>query len=102
MADLSKFKRKSLGPPPAFAEASANLRAPETAPIAPSEPETPSREPRPHIDGRSARRTGRTRQFSTRVSAEFDERFRTIAARDNLQINVLLEKALDAYEQERN
>jgi hypothetical protein len=95
MADLKRFKRESLGAPPPPTEAPANLRAPETAPsAAPVQREAE----RPFKDGRSARRTGRTFQFSTRVSAAFNERFRTIAERDRLQMNELLEKALDAYE----
>ena len=51
-----------------------------------------------HEDGRSARRTGRTEQFATRVSADFDKRFRAVAKRDRLLLAQLLEKALDAYE----
>ena len=93
MADLSKLKGRRLGPPPAFTEAPGNLHAPEIAPKAPE----PS--PRPFKDGRSARRTGRTVQFSTRVSEAFDERFRAVVARDKLQMNELLERALDAYEE---
>jgi hypothetical protein len=104
MADLSRFKRKSLGAPPPFTETPANLRAPE---IAPSpipirrEPEPEPRRERSFKDGRSARRTGRTFQFSTRVSAGFNDRFRAVAERDGLQMNELLEKALDAYEHGR-
>ena len=49
-------------------------------------------------DGRSARRTGRTVQFATRVSPEFDERLRVIAERDGLLLVEVLERALDAYE----
>src|SRR5260370_14536673 len=36
----------------------------------------------PRRDGRSARRSGRTLQFATRVSPEFDRRLRSIAERD--------------------
>jgi hypothetical protein len=92
MADLSKLKGRRLGPPPALTEAPGNLHAPEIAPKA-------SEAPRPFKDGRSARRTGRTVQFSTRVSEAFDERFRAVVARDKLQMNELLERALDAYEE---
>ena len=95
MADASKFKARRLGPPPAFTDVPGNLRAPETAPVSPvAAVETA----RPIKDGRSARRTGRTFQFSTRVTMEFNERFRAIAERDKLQMNELLEKALNAYE----
>ena len=36
-----------------------------------------------------------------RVSTEFNDRFRAVAERDGLQMNELLEKALDAYERGR-
>jgi hypothetical protein len=118
MADLTKLKRRSsLGEPPAPAEASANLGAPETAPPAPPEP-MPSalEEPLPsrvsvvrpavrggegglHRDGRSARRSGRTLQFATRVTPEFDDRLRSIAERDRKLLVEVLEDALDAYEE---
>lgn len=97
MADLSRFKRKSLGAPPPPSETPANLHAPEIAPSA-APTDRHAELTRSFKDGRSARRTGRTFQFSTRVSAEFNERFRVIAERDGLQMNELLEKALDAYE----
>jgi len=108
MADLSKLKRRStLGEPPPAAEASRNLDAPEHAPIPPapsfalmtSEPSS-ARHVTPH-DGRSARRTGRTLQFATRVSPDFDERLRAIAKRDGLLLVEVLERALDAYEAEK-
>ena len=111
MADLSKLKRRStLGAPPPPAEASTNLDAPEVAPPpappAVSEASPSARPPasssagegRRSRDGRSARRTGRTIQFATRVTPEFDERFRTIAERDGLLHVELLEKSLAAYE----
>ena len=112
MADLSKLKRRStLGAPPAAAEASPNLSAPEIAPSAPPvmpAPELPATSA-PSLagkgkrfrDGRSARRTGRTVQFATRVTPDFDDRFREIAERDRLLHVELLEKALDAYESSR-
>ena len=111
MADLSKLKRRgTLGTPPALAEASNNLDAPEVAPS-----NAQSREPEALVpapiplspagaegkrgrDGRSARRTGRTIQFATRVTPEFDERFRAVAERDGLLHVELLERALAAYE----
>ncbi len=96
MADLSKFKKR-LGEPPAIEDAGANLRAPE---VAPSPAAATAAQPKER-DGRSARRTGRTVQFATRVSEEFDERFRAVCKRDSLLMVELLEKALDAYEQGR-
>jgi hypothetical protein len=119
MADLTKLKRRSsLGEPPAPAEASANLGAPETAPPPPPEPVPPSAleeplpsrmsvvqpavrvgEGGPRRDGRSARRSGRTLQFATRVTPEFDDRLRSIAERDRKLLVEVLEDALDAYEE---
>jgi hypothetical protein len=113
MADLSKLKRRStLGAPPPPAEASANLDAPEVAPPSPQEPIAPPStsnlpslamgEGRRSRDGRSARRTGRTIQFATRVTPEFDEHFRAVAERDGLLHVELLERALSAYESRRS
>jgi hypothetical protein len=115
MADMTKLRRRgSLGTPPAVEEASPNLQAPETAPapVSPAPVETrpapdpaapqafaaPQGYPR---DARSARRTGRTLQFATRVSPEFDQRLRAIADRDRLLLVEVLERALDAYETAR-
>lgn len=106
MADLSKLKRRgTLGAPPPPVEASTNLDAPEIAPLPASAAVLdhplvlPAAEKGRRVrDGRSARRTGRTIQFATRVTPEFDERFRTIAERDGLLHVELLEKSLAAYE----
>ncbi len=106
---MSTLKRRgSLGMPPPAEEASPNLQAPETAPAPAAE--TPPRpwpaptqagQGTPARDGRSARRTGRTLQFATRVSPEFDQRLRDIAERDRLLVVEVLERALDAYEATR-
>jgi hypothetical protein len=115
MADLTKLKRRSsLGEPPPPAEASTNLEAAETAPppAAPAvEPPQPiavirpaavrTEQPLPRRDGRTARRSGRTLQFATRVSPEFDNRLRSIAERDGKLLVEILEEALDAYENAR-
>lgn len=104
MVDVSKLRRKGLGAPPTMDEASPNLAAPEAAPAhAESEPireaaPTSTTAPHSRIDGRSLRRSNRTLQFATRVTPEFDERIRAIAARDGLMLVELLERALDAYE----
>ena len=105
MADLTKLKgRRSLGAPPPPAEASTNLQAPE---IPPDEQQPTAPPPRASMpapqgyrsrDARSARRTGRTIQFATRVSPEFDDRLRTIAEREGLLLVEVLERALDLYE----
>ena len=87
MADLSMLKR--LGPPPTLAEAStSNLQTPEIAPAPP--PSVPE-------DGRSVRRSRRTRQFATRVTADFDRRFRSTARRHGLLMTELLERSLEAF-----
>lgn len=96
MVDVSKLKRKSLPPPPAPEDASPNLAAPEHAPAAPSSSAQPER-----MDGRSARRSNRTVQFATRVTKQFDDRIRAIAARDGLMLVEVIERALDAYESSR-
>jgi hypothetical protein len=96
MADFSKLKRRTLGPPPSPDEASDNLERPELAPPA-AEPAAESLAYR-RRDGRSLRRTNRTIQFATRVTPDFDRRIRDAAAREGLLIVEVLERALDAYE----
>lgn len=121
MADMAKLKRRSsLGAPPPPGEASLNLQAPEIAPPAPEHldrmptvaptaaPAAPSAELAGagqvsyRRDGRSARRTGRTMQFATRVSPEFDQRVRTIAEEEGILLVEVLERALAAYEAARS
>jgi hypothetical protein len=88
--------------PPPITEASANLDAPEHAPPASTTsqtlPQPAERGRAARHDGRSARRTGRTLQFATRVSLEFDARLRAIAEREGMLLVEVLERALDAYE----
>jgi hypothetical protein len=108
MADLTRLKRRSsLGTPPPLAEASPNLEAPETAPpparrmaVVPSVARA-GEGMIPRRDARSARRSGRTLQFATRVSPEFDSRLRSIAERDGKLLVQVLEDALEAYENSR-
>ena len=98
MADPAKLRRNknTLGSPPPASEASGNLEAPEVAPVAaPSSPTTPV--PKKRIDGRTLRRSGRTVQFATRVTPDFDFRIREIAERDDLLIVQVLERALALY-----
>lgn len=111
MADLSKLKRSRLGTPPPVEEASPNLSAPEV--IASASPSTSSggRQSPPRtdpiayvatrLDGRSLRRTNRVVPLALRVTPEFDERLRTLAARDRLLLAEVLERALTAYEQQQ-
>jgi hypothetical protein len=84
-----KCSSLQLGAPPPIEEASNNLQAPEATP-----PLTGK------IDARSLRRSGRTMQFATRVSPEFDARIRRIAQREGLLLVEILEKALDVYEKQ--
>ncbi len=92
MADLSKLQRRgTLGAPPPPEEASTNLAAPEVAPAA-------AGVGRCRIDGRSLRKTGRTLQFATRVTEEFDALLHKIAARDGLKLVEVLERGVAAYE----
>jgi hypothetical protein len=111
MADLSKLKRNRLGPPPPVEEASSNLSAPEVI-GAGKGAARPARTPPPRsmadtarhmatrIDGRSLRRTNRVVPLALRVTPEFDERLRVLAARDRLLLAEVLERALAAYEQQ--
>ncbi|MDT3723019.1 hypothetical protein [Pseudomonas oryzihabitans] len=106
MADVSKLKlkgrREELGVPPSLEEASTNLTAPEVAPAArPVNPAPPKvAEPKPKIDGRSARKTNRTVQFATRVTPEWDARIRALAQNEGVLLVEILEKALDRYERD--
>lgn len=102
MADASKLKSRKnpLGSPPELSEATNNLCAPEIAP-APSQPMSVNSYYQ-RWDGRSARKTNRILPFATRVSEDFDRRFRLAAQRDGLMIVELLELALDAYERQKD
>ena len=111
MADASKLKglrRSGLGAPPPPDEARIDL-APELPRVAlpgnglpaparqRSNTEAAASQPG-RMDGRTMRRSGRTVQFATRVSPEFDERIRQIAMREGRLLVEVLERALDTYE----
>lgn len=99
MADVSKLKKsRRLGPPPAADEASDNLSAPEVAPAG----GTDDSDGYQRLDGRTLRKTNRTVPFATRVSPRWDKQVRDIAARDGLKLVEVLERALDAYEAQRD
>lgn len=53
-------------------------------------------------DGRRSRRTGRTVQFATRVTPEWNDRFREIADDKDLLLAELLERMLEAYERQED
>ena len=111
MADASKLKglrQSKLGVPPSSDEARTDLalEPPPTA-LASDEISSATRAsrrpemPSPYanrMDGRTMRRSGRTVQFATRVSPDFDERIRRIAMRDGMLLVEVLERALEAYE----
>lgn len=111
MADASKLKglrRSGLGTPPPQHEARTDL-APEPPRTALPSPESTAAPQAPRLtaaaasqhsrmDGRTMRRSGRTVQFATRVSPEFDKRIRQIAMREGMLLVEVLERALDAYE----
>ncbi len=115
MADIGKLKPRrpsTLGAPPTAEEASENLTAPETAPPSPQPAAPPVKlrsvteikparrigEGRGIHDGRSRRRTGRTLQFATRVSEEFDTQLRLIADEEGALLVEVLERALTLYQ----
>ena len=82
MVDVSKVKSR-LGSPPESKEAKGNLRQPEELPVI--------------SDGRSLRATGRTAQLSTRVQPETLQQLRQLAARDQITMAEVIERALDLY-----
>jgi hypothetical protein len=109
-----------LGAPPPLEEASQNLKAPEIAPVIAPEAIPPHAAITPlrrhqaagkgqertnhgktRLDGRSLRKSGRTLQFATRVSWDFDDKLREIAQREGLKLVEVLERGLDAYEAAR-
>ena len=90
MAKLGKppTKTKKLGrfgAPPELTEASTTLEAPEHAPESPT------------TQRKARRKTGRTIQFSTKVTSAFDEEFRELAFRNKLKHSELLEVFLETY-----
>ena len=120
MADASKLKglrRSGLGAPPPPDEARTDLEPPSIPDPMPTfaRVERPAMnvatmtqtppgmlpEQQGRLDGRTMRRSGRTVQFATRVSPEFDNRLRQIAVLDGILLVEVLERALDAYESTR-
>ena len=83
---FDKLKRRPsrLGPPPGPEEVKDNLEEPERAPVSESPPQ----------DGRSARATGRTKAFSTRVKPGIPEKIKQIAVRDGITMGALVELAI--------
>ncbi len=92
MADALKLKRKGLGVPPSIEEASANLTAPEVAPI--QEFKTRA------MDGRTRRRTNRTLQLNLKVTPQCDALLREIADHEEILLAEVLEWAIERYAKE--
>ena len=81
MADFKKTVNNRFGKPPQKKTEFENvLDAPETAPAK-----------------KARRKTGRTVQFSTRVTPEFNEEFRVIAFEKRLKKVELLELLLEEF-----
>jgi hypothetical protein len=99
MADASKLKR-GLGTPPASDEARTDLAAEPAAAGEPTHRTVAGAGPMQRIDARSLRRSGRTVHFATKVTPEFDNRVRQIAAETGKMLTEILEEALKAWERE--
>jgi hypothetical protein len=99
MADASKLKR-GLGTPPAPDEARTDLAAEPAAAGEPTHRTVAGAGPMQRIDARSLRRSGRTVHFATKVTPEFDNRVRQIAAETGKMLTEILEEALKAWERE--
>ena len=86
MANFPSSRRSTLPPPPPPSEIKHNLTQPEHAPT-------------PFVDGRSLRATGRTVQFTTRVTEELQNDIKVFAAQKKLKLNDFLEKAFEALKE---
>lgn len=88
MADFSNLKKKNrFGTPPLESAIKNNLQLPEV--MEPIEQ---------LIDGRSLRKTGRTKQLATRVKDEFYKKVKRMAFEREITIAELLETAIDSLE----
>lgn len=88
MANFPKPNRKNLPPPPPPSEARDNLAQPEHAPAG------------AYVDGRTLRATGRTTQFTTRITEELQTEIKVFAAQHKLKFNDLLEQAFEALKEQ--
>ena len=85
MNSWQKLKKRKLEAPPTLLETTSNLQLPEVV--------------GDKIDKRTLRKTGRTKQFATRVSKDWLERVKEIANKENLKLVEVLEKMLESYEE---
>lgn len=90
MANFPKGRVNRFPPPPAPSETTNNLDQPEVAPYAGP------------IDGRTLRATGRTSQFTTRISEELHNEIKVYAAQRRMKLNELIEKGFTALKQIEN
>lgn len=101
MADVSKLKKKGLGTPPSVEDIAMSLTSPEVAPLSASLSQAEESLVYVRRDRRKTRKTHRILPFATRVSPEFDVRFRDIADKEDLTLAELLELMLDAFEKQQ-
>ena len=87
MANFPAPSRTKLPPPPPPSETADNLSQPEYAPSA-------------YLDGRSLRATGRTLQFTTRITEELQRDIKVFASRHGMKLNDFIERAFRALERE--
>ena len=99
MADASRL-RSGLGTPPARDEARTDLIPQPTPATEPTRRPIACTVPTQRIDARTLRRSGRTVHFATKVTPDFDNRMRQIAADTGKMLTEILEEALDAWERE--
>lgn len=89
MPKLKKPRKSRFGEaPPREDDVKGNLKAPEIAPFG-----GPGK-----IDGRTLRTTGRTVQFSTRVTPDWQRRLYRIAKQTGLLYVEILERALAEFD----
>ncbi len=97
MADFAKLKKKKknrFGTLPDLSQTENNLDQPELAP-AEVKPEKVKKK-------KSRKKTGRTIQFATKVTADFDREFRKIAFNRNLKKTELLEECLKTFKEKNS
>ncbi len=87
MAKFPKSSRKKLPPPPAPNEATNNLSQPEHAHGT-------------YVDGRTLRATGRTTQFTTRVTEDLHRDIKVWTAQKGMRLNDFIERAFMALKKE--
>lgn len=90
MANFPKARINKFPLPPSPNETTNNLNQPEVAPYVGT------------IDGRTLRATGRTSQFTTRISEDLHNEIKVYAAQHKMKLNELIEKGFVALKQLEN